>query len=230
MHGFPHGTPMSKPDVYVDPKVRKVRELYADLLSGEFYSLPIRRQLEWQGERLTVAQHMRNDAVCFQIGSWHPELVGSGDARILSNAFSLDDGRTTIAREHGFKDWNDVISIGDRRSNVQFELAVNAMLAGDLPRLKRLLDESPDLISARSQYGHRATLLHYAGNNGVESYRQVVPSNLAEIVDLLIARGADPASKAEMYGGSTPRELFESSMHPHGSKVRADVLRRLGAP
>ena len=79
-------------------------------------------------------------------------------------------------------------------------------------------------MGARSQYGHSATLLHYAGTNGVESYRQVVPLNLAEIVDFLIAAGADQHSKANIYGGSTPRQLFESSKHSYESKVYKDVV------
>jgi hypothetical protein len=66
--------------------------------------------------------------------------------------------------------------------------------------------------------------LHYAGTNGVESYRQIVPLNLSEIVDFLIASGADVTSKANIYGGSTPRELFETSKHSHESGVHKDVI------
>ena len=80
------------------------------------------------------------------------------------------------------------------------------------------------MISERSQYGHSATLLHYAGTNGVESYRQVVPLNLSEIVDFPIASGADLTSKANIYGGSTPSELFETSKHSYESGVDKDVI------
>jgi hypothetical protein len=215
---------MRKADVYVDPKVQKVRNLYADVFTESFYSLPIRRQLELQADRLTEAHHDRDDAVCFQIGSWHPELIGRDDGRILGHSFGIDDGRTTIAREYGFKDWNDVDSVGDRRSNLKFEVAVNAMLSGNLSLLKGLIGETPDLTSARSRYGHGATLVHYAGSNGVESYRQVVPLNLAEIVEFLIARGADLTSKADIYGGRTPRALFETSKHSYASNVHQDVI------
>lgn len=215
---------MSKDNVYVDPQVQKVRKLYADVFTGDFYSLPVRRQLELQADRLTEAHHNRDASVCFQIESWHPELVGKQDEQILEHVFSIDDGRTTIAREYGFKNWNDVDSIGDRPSNVKFEKAVNTMLSGDMLLLKGLIGATPDLISARSQYGHSATLLHYAGTNGVGSYRQVVPLNLADVVDFLIASGADLTSKANMYGGSTPRELFETSKHSYESGVDKDVI------
>ena len=215
---------MSNNKVYVDPKVQKVLNLYADVFAGDFYSLPVRRQLELQAVRLTEAHHNRDDSVCFQIGSWHPELVGKNDDSILNHVFSIDDGRTTIAREYGFKDWNDADTIGDRRSNVKFEMAVNTMLSGNLSLLRGLIGETPDLTSARSQYGHSATLLHYAGINGVESYRQVVPLNLTEIVEFLIASGADLTSRANIYGGSTPRELFETSKHSYESNVHEDVI------
>ena len=108
--------------------------------------------------------------------------------------------------------------------DVDFEIAVNTMLSGNLSSLKEQIREIPDLLNARSQYGHKATLLHYAGTNGVESYRQVVPLNLAEIVDFFIASGADLGSKANIYGGSTARELFESSKHSYESKVYRDVI------
>lgn len=210
--------------MYVDPKVQKVLDLYAGVFTADFYSLPVRQQLAIQADRLTEAHHARDESVCFQIGSWHPALIGEPDDRILDHVFSLDDGRTTIAREYGFQDWDDVASIADRRSNVTFEMAVNALLAGDLLSLKGLTGTAGDLTSARSRYGHGATLLHYAGTNGVESYRQVVPANLAEIVEFLIASGADPKSKANMYGGSTPRELFDTSKHSHDSGVHREVI------
>jgi hypothetical protein len=70
-------------NVYVDPQVQKILNLYADIFAGDFYSLPIRRQLELQADRLTEAHHNRDDSVCFQIESWHPELVGEQDEHIL---------------------------------------------------------------------------------------------------------------------------------------------------
>ena len=44
-----------------------------------------------------------------------------------------------------------------------------------------VLASDPSLIHRRSSFGHRSTLLHYVGSNGVETYRQRVPMNLAEI-------------------------------------------------
>jgi hypothetical protein len=215
---------MKHVSVYIDPKVHRVIELYADILARDFHSLPIGTQLGLQAARLTAAHHNRDDSVCFQIGSWHPDLVGQSDERILNHPFSVDDAQVTIAREHGFKNWGGVEAIDRRVSDVAFENAVDTMLSGNLASLGEQVRKTPDLLSTRSQYGHSATLLHYAGTNGVESYRQIVPLNLAEIVDFLIAAGADQHSKANIYGGSTPRQLFESSKHSYESKVYKDVV------
>ena len=70
---------MSGTKIYADPKIVKVRNLYADILMGDFYFLPVRRQLEVQADRLTEAHRNRDDSVCFQIDSWHPGLTGKHD-------------------------------------------------------------------------------------------------------------------------------------------------------
>jgi hypothetical protein len=215
---------MSNDKVYVGAKIQKILGLYAGVFAGDFYSLPVKKQLELQAEKLTEAHPDRDDSVCFQIGSWHPELAGQPDERILHHVFSIEDGKLTLAREYGFKNWDHVESIGNRRTNVIFENTLNTMLSGHLTLLKELIRETPDLSTTRSEYGHSATLLHYAGTNGVESYRQVVPLNLFEIVDFLIASGADLTSRANIYGGSTPCELFETSKHSYESNVHKDVI------
>jgi hypothetical protein len=215
---------MSADSVYVDPRVQKVRQLYEDLFDDDFYLLPIRKQLELQADRLAEAHDNRDDSVLFQISSWHPQLVGKPDAQILDYRFTIDDARTTIAREYGFMAWGEVESLQVRYSDPSFEETVNTMLAGDLPFLKEQIMARPGLPCARSRYGHGATLLHYAGTNGVESYRQVVPMNLADIVDFLVLSGSDPNSSANIYGRSTPRALFESSKHSYEAKVHEKVV------
>ena len=118
-----------------------MRDLYAGIITGDFYSFPVRKQLELQAERLAEGHRAGDDAVCFQIGSWHPALTGKPDAQILAHAFTDDDARATLAREYGFKSWTDVPA--GRRSNVNFEKAVNTMLAGDLPALRRSSARTP---------------------------------------------------------------------------------------
>lgn len=214
---------------YVNPKIAKVIELYQDILQTGYYSLPVKQQLRLLSDRLLEAHKNGNDSVCFQIGSWHPGLVGKSDARILESAFSREDAVVTIAREHGFSEWGEVEDNGTVHSDEVFERAIDTMLAGDLVALKDLVATSPNLVRNRSSYGHQATLLHYAGANGVESYRQVVPLNLAQIVEFLLASGSDPNSTANIYGGSTFLDLFSSSKHPYEARIDAAVLSVLKA-
>ena len=109
-----------------------------------------------------------------------------------------------------------------------FEFAVDTLLGGDVETLRSLLTGDPSLVRRRSGFGHRATLLHYVGSNGVETYRQRVPLNLAEITNLLVEAGADVNATAEMYGGgSTALGLLVTSDHPAKAGVCGDVLKVL---
>ncbi len=126
---------MSNVSVYVDPKIRKVIELYADIFAADLHSLPIGTQLDLQAARLAKAHHKGDDSVCFQIGSWHPDLVGQSDERILNYSFTVDDAKVTVAREHGFTDWGEVEGIDGRASDIAFESAVDTMLSGNLTSL-----------------------------------------------------------------------------------------------
>ena len=88
----------------------------------------------------------------------------------------------------------------------------------------------PSLVHRRSSFGHRSTLLHYVGSNGVETYRQRVPMNLAEITRLLVEAGADVNATANMYGGgSTTLGLLVTSDHPAKAGVTGDVRKVLEA-
>ena len=88
------------------------------------------------------------------------------------------------------------------------------MLSGDLDSLRRLISEDASLITQRSCYGHRATLLHYCGNNGVEFWRQQVPLNLKDIIHFLIENGADKNATMSVYGGEFDTlSLLTTSAH-----------------
>lgn len=113
---------------------------------------------------------------------------------------------------------------------VLFEEAADAVVAGDLERLRTLLDREPLLATAHSVREHRATLLHYVGANGVEWERQRSPPNAAGVVDLLIARGADPDALAFTYGGGkgqTTLGLAVTSVHPDEAGVMGDIVHAL---
>lgn len=113
-----------------------------------------------------------------------------------------------------------------------FEDAVEAVVAGDLHRLRALLDREPRLVAARSRRPHRCTLLHYVGANGVEQARQRSPSNAPAVAELLLARGADPNALALTYGGGpaqTALYLAATSSFPEQAGVMVPLIETLVA-
>lgn len=218
----------AKPGVYVSDEVRAVQKLHADLFTEEFRQLSIREQLNRQAQRINEAHQSGDRAVATHVTCWHPELVGYSVDQIMNHDLTLTDARETIAREYGFDSWRDVEVRGAQHLDSTFEAAVDALLAGDVVALRAALDTNPQLASARSNYGHRSTLLHYVGSNGVETYRQVVPMNLAEVAQVVLDAGADVNAAAEMYGGgSTTLGLLITSSHPAEAGVVDDVVKVL---
>src|SRR4051812_34041067 len=217
----------AKQPVYVSDQVREVERLHRDLLTDGVRRLPIRDQLDRQARRIVEGHKAGDRAVVTHVTCWHPTLVCHAADEIMSGAFTLDDARQTIAREYGFADWSDVEARGAAPPDPAFELAVGPLLGGDVGTLRRLLAEDPSLVRRRSSDGHRATLLHYVGSNGVETYRQRVPMNLAEITRLLVEAGADVNATADMYGGSTTLGLLVTSDHPTKAGVTGDVVKVL---
>lgn len=109
-----------------------------------------------------------------------------------------------------------------------FEAAADAIVHGDAPTLKRLLSEEPELIHARSQREHHATLLHYVSANGVEDDRQKTPKNIVEITRILLDSGADVEATANVYGGGcTTFGLTATSGHPERAGVQEPLLTTL---
>jgi ankyrin repeat protein len=117
----------------------------------------------------------------------------------------------------------------------RFESAVEGVVAGDEPELRRLLRESPALVRARSTRRphfeapvHRATLLHYVAANGVERSRQKTPKNAVAIATILLDAGAEVDALASMYGGeATTMNMLVSSDHPALAGVEVGLVETL---
>ncbi len=213
--------------VYVSEQVREVERLHRDLLTDGCRQLSIRNQLDQQAHRIVEGHKAGDRAVVTHITCWHPKLLCRSADDIMNSDFTEDDARQTIAREYGFTDWADVEARGSAPPDPAFELAVDTFLRGDVEQLGMLLSADPPLVRRRSSFGHRATLLHYVGSNGVETYRQQVPMNLAGIARLLVEAGADVNARAWMYGGSTALGLLVTSDHPVKAGVAAEVAKVL---
>ena len=163
-----------------------------------------------------------------QVAGFVRRKIGEHDGRCR-----LADAQFIIARSHGFDTWTrfskHLNGLKEKRSPIaRFEAAVDAIIKGDVKRLKRLLRDDPRLIDARSTREHRATLLHYVSANGVEGYRQKTPANIVEITELLLKAGAEVDAEADVYGGgSTTLGLVATSVHPFRAGVQNPLMQLL---
>jgi tetratricopeptide (TPR) repeat protein len=138
-----------------------------------------------------------------------------------------------IARSHGFASWpkfarhiEELQRAGS--PDARFEEAADAIASGDMDSLRRLLDESPELIRQRSSRDHRSTLLHYVSANGIEDYRQRTPPNIVEITRMLLDAGAEVNAESDAYGGhSTTLGLAATSVHPEAAGVQIALMELL---
>jgi len=170
--------------------------------------LPVRSSLAQyrkQAKGLLREYRAGNPEAMRCIRQHHPRLPGRAntndrnhvtDADIRNSKVAVADAQSIVARWHGFEGWSKltehVEALTRKDSRVpQFELAVEAIITGDVATLKSLLRETPELVRVRSTREHQATLLHYVGANAVESYRQKTPKNAVKIVEILIKAGAE---------------------------------------
>jgi ankyrin repeat protein len=197
--------------------------------------LPTRRSLAQyrkQAKELLKARKTGDPDAIERIKRHHHHSSKPNDPGILSGKFVLADAQFVIAREHAFDSWPKFVkhieALTHEKSPVsQFELAADAIVAGDALTLKRLLGDNPELIRQRSTRMHRATLLHYVGANGFEDYRQKSPKNAVEISKILLSDGAEVDAVADTYGKGTTLSLVASSIHPKRAGVQIALLETL---
>jgi len=165
-----------------------------------------------------------HDFLYSEINNYHPDFLGQSFAQLANHTFTIQDYQTTIAREYGFASWQTVEGLKEATYHFTFENAVNFLLNGNIQALSQLLTHESHLIKSTSQYGHRATLLHYVSSNGVEIWRQSAPNNLVEMTKLLLLKGADKTAKMQVYDGLfTPYELLTSSIHPYNAGIGKEL-------
>ena len=160
----------------------------------------------------------------------HPRFRGLRDAEIQQRKFVLADAQLVIARMHYFESWPklvkhiEALEAEDPRV-MRFEAAADAIIAGDIPALRALLEAHPELVHERSTRAHRAPLLHFVAANGVEDYRQISPPNAVEVARLLLDAGADVDATTEVYGGgSTALNLVATSTPPRIAGVQVPLI------
>ncbi len=219
--------------VYVADSVASVIALYDGLVDEASWTRSATEQLGLQAQRLLDGHVRCAPGAYVELSNWLPELVGCSAEWIWSVNVSEADTRRALARQHGYADWATVEAAQDRPNAMpiaMFERAVEAVLSGELDVLERLFHKAPELATMRSHFGHRATLLHYVAANGVETYRQRVPSNAGAVAAWLLSHGANVHATAEMYGGNqTALGLVLTSAHPAEAGVTDELAAILRA-
>jgi ankyrin repeat protein len=134
-------------------------------------------------------------------------------------------------KNHWYPDLADALAHGHDQVDTRFEAAADAIGAGHLEALRRLLDLEPELVRMRSPFPHRQTLLHHIAANGIEAERQQQsPANAVGLLRLLIERGAEPDATCDSYGGgsaTTSLCLLVSSAGPAAAGVQAPLVEEL---
>ena len=210
--------------IHIHPDVQAIRKLHRKVINRKDTYKSVWELLDAFAENLETGYRFEVPAAFTEISNYHPQFLGKPKQEIIKIALEQTDFHHTIANEYGFKNWRTLLELNPQ-IDFTFEKSVDALLTGDIHQLKNLLDEYPQLITQQSSFGHRATLLHYVGSNGVELWRQVVPSNLVEMTKLLLERGANPNQTAQIYGQSTIIELIASSAHPLDAGIQKDLLK-----
>jgi ankyrin repeat protein len=185
---------------------------------------PSLAQLKRQANELHRLHREGKKSAAARIIANHPRFKTRSAEAVLAQPLALADAQLVIARDYGFESWAALkhhVETGSRVATFEphpdFADAVSAIDAGDVERLRRLLDTHPELISARTNleppYGYftGATLLnHVAWNPGRKA---PVPPTVVDIARLLLDRGADVnAETLGRSGGSTMGLLITSKM------------------
>ncbi|MDC6351127.1 hypothetical protein PP178_06140 [Zeaxanthinibacter sp. PT1] len=210
-------------EVYKHEVVSGINEMYGELLRSWKSFDSIAAHLEALSLRLWEEVSQGNPLALQEVRNYHWSHLGQA-VEVLKNAGLTEaDCKQTIANEYGYRRWSEVKHVR-YPYHVNFENSVELLLQGDEAGLRELLSGDPALINQKSQYGHRATLLHYAVSNGVELWRQSVPLNLPRLVEFLLDNGANPRAKMKVYNGEyTASELLMSSEHPRAAGVLSDL-------
>ena len=163
---------------------------------------PSLAQLKLQAKELLRDHREGKVSAAARIAANHPRHRSRAPRAVLDRPLLLADAQLVLAREYGFENWaqlKDRVERGQRiarlKPHPRFDGALAALRKGDLPALRELLQNHPDLIRARTNlqppYGYfsAATLLHHVAAN--PSWDRPRPKNIVELARMLLEHGAD---------------------------------------
>ncbi len=168
-------------------------------------SLPARpdlAQLKLQAKELLRDHRKRSASAAGRIAANLPRIRGRSIKAVLDSPLLLADAQLVLAREYGFESWaklKDRVDRGRRIEKIKphprFAEALDALRDGDIPRLRKVIADAPELVKARTNldppyvYFSGATLLHHvAGNPG---WDRPLPRNIVDVARALLELGSD---------------------------------------
>ena len=189
-------------------------------------------QYERQASEGFDALKAEDESVQWRFKWEHPRFRGKTLTDVQAATLDLSDAQLVVAREYGFEDWTHLrqfaTSVETDDTVVRFETAVEAVISGDLPTLRSMVRDDPELVRARSARRHHATLLHYLAANGVEGMRQKTPKNAVDVAKLLLDAGAEVDALADMYDEKcTTMSMLVSSTPPNDAGLQAALAETL---
>lgn len=206
--------------VYKPKIVTQLEEFYGETLIAYNKGISVGDHLSLLSEKLWIGIQAKYDPVYAELNNYNKKFIGQSRDELKAAEITKEDCYETIANEYGFESWELLTSQTDLKYNLNFERAIEFILAGNIVSLKESISNEPNIVEERSQYGHKATLLNYCGSNGVEFWRQKVPLNLPEITQYLLDHGADLNAKMLVYGGEYDTlSLLKTSAHPYEAGI-----------
>ncbi|MEM7417552.1 MAG: hypothetical protein AAF389_18835 [Gemmatimonadota bacterium] len=236
-YGFPswpalkeHVAVLQSVDVFALDAVSTLDRRFRALFPDGGAHRPVIQVLTVEADAVLRAHEAGDGHGVMQIRDWTPVLIGKSPEELIKHPLSREQAFDGVAREHGYADWSQVPRKGGALIDPVFERAVDAVVTGQLGVLDAMLADRPSLTTQRSAYGHQAQLLHYCGANGVETRRQMTPSNAPSVVRRLLEAGAEVDALCNTYGGGPSQTtlcLTISSGHPANAGVQVEMVEAL---
>lgn len=209
-------------NVFIPNPAQACRELYQTAPISHFAKTT--DLILAHGKLLQRAHQNKEPSCAIQLNNWHPDLIGKSVAEVLSADLKIEDALLALSRELGYENW-EAAQAHESMIDADFEKVVDHALHGELQQLDAALTEKPAFANQASSFGHKATLLLYMGSNGVEMWRQVVPENVCDVVQLLVKHGAQADAKMNVYGGQFDvLALAETSAHPRNAGAAEKLI------
>src|SRR5262249_52171643 len=155
-------------------------------------SRPNLDQLKHQARDLLNAQRAGDDEALRRIRESHPRLAQASEADVRSARLTLSGAQLVIAREYGFVSWSrlkDYVEKAGIQSREPVEELKQALRSDNASVVRQILDHHPEL---------RAKINEPVGPFDSPA---IVSARSTEMLDVLLAAGADLNAKSSWWAG-----------------------------